>query len=198
MRILRAADRVATPWKNGGGLTSEVAVFPTGSSFETFDWRVSIAEIRQRGPFSRFEGVERRLAVISGQLALAVGSRWARYVSSATSPITLAGEDAAYGSPIAGFVTDLNLMVRRARFRATMERRELNGAKTLEAVATTSLIVALDPLTLTFGNEAVVLGKLDAATLEEPRAVFTVAPQSAAAELFWIELNQEAGRGTRS
>ncbi|MDB5497193.1 MAG: HutD, partial [Phenylobacterium sp.] len=31
LRVLAAADRQAVPWKNGGGVTREIAAYPTGS-----------------------------------------------------------------------------------------------------------------------------------------------------------------------
>ena len=70
--ILRARERVAVPWKNGGGVTRTVAVHPPGSDLKTFDWRVSIAEVRSSGPFSVFSGVERHMAVLSGRLSLSI------------------------------------------------------------------------------------------------------------------------------
>ena len=53
--LLSAARRAAVPWKNGGGVTREVAAHPAGASLEDFDWRVSTAEVRAAGPFSGFE-----------------------------------------------------------------------------------------------------------------------------------------------
>ncbi len=44
MRLLAATDRIARPWKNGGGVTFDVLSFPEGSTLETFAWRISIAE----------------------------------------------------------------------------------------------------------------------------------------------------------
>ena len=72
MRLLPAADRVPVPWKNGGGVTREVAAFPDGAGFDDFLWRISMAEVRADGPFSVFPGVDRVLAVLEGRLRLAV------------------------------------------------------------------------------------------------------------------------------
>lgn len=56
-----------TRWKNGGGWTTEVAVEPVDAYLSTgFDWRISIAEIEQDGPFSRFPGIERDLFLLGG------------------------------------------------------------------------------------------------------------------------------------
>jgi len=45
IKLLKAADRAAIPWKNGGGVTRDVIVSPAGATLENFDWRISIAEI---------------------------------------------------------------------------------------------------------------------------------------------------------
>ncbi len=37
------------PWKNGGGVTTEICVSPPSGAF---DWRVSIATVNADGPFS--------------------------------------------------------------------------------------------------------------------------------------------------
>jgi environmental stress-induced protein Ves len=59
MRLLRAGERQALPWKNGGGVTREVIAHPPGSDLRHFDWRVSIAEIQGAGAFSSFPGTSR-------------------------------------------------------------------------------------------------------------------------------------------
>jgi len=61
--LIRGADLVASPWKNGGGVTREVAAFPEGAALDAFVWRVSVADVAQAGPFSRFAGIDRTLAV---------------------------------------------------------------------------------------------------------------------------------------
>ena len=52
VRVLRAADRRAVPWKNGGGVTREIAVSPEGAGTDDFDWRISLADVGADGPFS--------------------------------------------------------------------------------------------------------------------------------------------------
>ena len=56
----------ATPWKNGGGATRELACSPLGADMAHFDWRVSVATIAQSGPFSCFAGVDRIITLLSG------------------------------------------------------------------------------------------------------------------------------------
>ena len=52
-RLLKPADYVRMPWKNGGGQTTEIVVHPAGATLAEFDWRVSIADVDADGPFSQ-------------------------------------------------------------------------------------------------------------------------------------------------
>ncbi|MBJ9881917.1 HutD family protein, partial [Burkholderia cenocepacia] len=76
--LIRAADLVASPWKNGGGVTREIGAFPPGAALDAFAWRVSVADVGTAGPFSRFDGIDRTLVLLSGAgmtLAEAGGTR---------------------------------------------------------------------------------------------------------------------------
>jgi uncharacterized protein len=64
MRIIRFTDLQQTPWKNGGGITREIAIARAG---DTLIWRLSIADVGVDGPFSKFEGLSRILTVIEGR-----------------------------------------------------------------------------------------------------------------------------------
>lgn len=50
-------------WKNGRGTTQEIAV---SHSNEDYDWRMSMADIVESGPFSLFPGMERILVLLTG------------------------------------------------------------------------------------------------------------------------------------
>ncbi|NMM22506.1 MAG: HutD family protein [Phycicoccus sp.] len=73
--IVRFADLPVIPWHNGGGVTREVVasgasgtpVTSGGSDPQDFDWRVSIADVSQPGPFSAFPGVDRVLTLVEGE-----------------------------------------------------------------------------------------------------------------------------------
>ncbi|HYL03522.1 MAG TPA: HutD family protein [Steroidobacteraceae bacterium] len=160
--VLRAAQRVAVPWKNGGGLTREVAVEPAGSDLERFDWRVSIAEIHAPGPFSRFPGIERRMAALAGMLTVSIAGQPPVCLSPATPPLAFPGEVAACGEPIGGNVTDLNVMTRRERFTSSLARANVTQSGRFEASAPVTLLLALTQLELRCGADAVGLAPLDA------------------------------------
>ncbi len=61
-RIPRSEFRTA-PWKNGGGVTHEIARLDAGPALV---WRISLAEVGRDGPFSSFPGLMRVLTVIDG------------------------------------------------------------------------------------------------------------------------------------
>lgn len=66
IRLLPAAHRPAQAWRNGGGVTFEVARARHPRRPADFLWRVSIADVAQPGPFSAFGGYQRLIAVIEG------------------------------------------------------------------------------------------------------------------------------------
>ena len=66
MSVLRSGAYDRKPWKNGGGITEDVWLFPEGSSHDDFDIRLSLAEISQDGPFSSFPGIDRTITLVGG------------------------------------------------------------------------------------------------------------------------------------
>jgi len=161
--ILRAADRIATPWKNGGGITREVAVWPPNSNFDDFDWRISIAEVREAGPFSMFEGIDRTMAILSGQLELRLPDRTVS-LDPACEPLAFAGDVSCEAVPLVGPVTDLNVMVRRGRAVGRVARfRDLTTA----AAKSRTILVATVRTALQLGDEEYVLDILDAALIAD-------------------------------
>jgi len=189
--ILRAADRIAVAWKNGGGLTREVAVHPPGSDLDGFDWRVSLAEVRQGqgGPFSVFPGVDRHLAVISGRLELSIAGRDAVTLAPDSLPLVFPGDVPASAAPVHAPVRDLNVMTRRGRWLARLMRRSLAGATTAKLEAPTTLLVALAPLRLRTPHNTATLAALDAARFAADRdTTVTVSIEGDRLEFWLIEL----------
>ncbi|HVV66414.1 MAG TPA: HutD family protein [Rhizomicrobium sp.] len=164
MKRLPAAERRAVPWKNGGGTTRVVAVHPKTAGLEDFDWRVSIAEIEKPGPFSRFEGIDRALLVLSGRLRLDFEDRSIE-IGPQSAPLLFAGEERCGGAPLGGRSMDLNVMTRRGRASARLERV---ASGPIAAQQGPALFLATAPSTLQGPREALALDRHDAAMLEEP------------------------------
>lgn len=135
-QLHRLSDAVASPWRNGGGVTRELLAWPAGGA----DWtcRISVAEVAGSGPFSRFEGVRRWFAVLSGNgvsLRLPDGEH---RLTAASAPLEFDGAVAVDCTLLDGPTQDLNLMVRRDRAGGRMQRlagRQQFGARSAKVLA---------------------------------------------------------------
>jgi uncharacterized protein len=157
MRILRAVDRLAIAWKNGGGVTREVASFPPNAGLENFDWRISIADVRDAGPFSHFDHIDRNLTVISGRLEICFGADERKVILEPGMSLAFAGEAPIEGAPVDGPVRDLNIMVRRGAWRARVAHQHSDvpdqGERIGIAMSPSTGLDSLDALVLDEGEK---------------------------------------------
>ncbi|MFC9294257.1 HutD family protein [Streptomyces sp. NPDC057011] len=169
LRILRAADRAAGEWKNGGGATREIAVFPEGAGMDDFHWRASLAEVAADGPFSAFPGIDRTLTLAEGAgMDLTVGGV-RRLVDERFAPQDFAGDEPTGCRLLSGPVVNFNVMYRRGA--AEVETAVVRGRITLAAEPReTLLVVALgSPAELDAApGPAVALGPYDAVLATGP------------------------------
>ena len=187
LEVLRAAERIPVPWKNGGGLTREVAVHPPGSDLAGFDWRVSIAEIRTAGAFSAFPGIDRRMVIVSGRLSLAIEGRSAVTLTPESEAVEFPGDVAVFAEPLGAAVTDLNVMTRRSHRAARLMRRYAREPAALESRSDTTLLVALGDLAVHRDGVEIPLSRLDA--LRFGRGVrCTITARSGSAAFHLIEI----------
>lgn len=168
-RVIRNEDLVRVPWKNGGGTTAEVAAFPEGADFETFGWRVSMADVASDGPFSVFPGIDRTLILVEGG-GIELDVEGVAYRLDATAPkLSFSGDDRTGGRLLSGPIRDLNVMTRRGEFRHRTRFVE-SGVALLSDETATAFLVALDgPFDVTLGPAIHSLGPLDALVLEATR-----------------------------
>ncbi|MBZ9602496.1 HutD/Ves family protein [Phyllobacterium chamaecytisi] len=165
MKILRASDHRQMPWKNGGGVTTEIAVAPPLASVADFDWRISMATVAADGPFSRFDGIDRTLTVLSGEgLELAIESAPLVRLSPASKPYPFPGDATASAKLIAGPVTDFNVMTRRGRWTHSVDNLSIDGTLLLP-VAADACIIFCRSGQITLG-ESSVLDAHDAALID--------------------------------
>lgn len=102
-------DVPATPWRNGGGVTRELVAWPHPQAWR---WRVSVAEVASNGPFSRFEGVQRWLAILDGAGVRLSFETGAVELTGHSAPLNFDGADPVDCELLGGSVRDLNLMLR--------------------------------------------------------------------------------------
>lgn len=127
MRKWTSQDYTSMPWKNGGGSTTELAVFPQGASLDDFVWRLSTAQVSAPGPFSHFAQIDRTLAILSGDgLILHQHDGGQERASVAlhqdSQPYRFAGDVPVHAELCGGPVVDLNLMTRRDVCQHFMQR----------------------------------------------------------------------------
>lgn len=170
-RLLPAADRLAKPWKNGGGTTSDLVVFPPGAGLDDFGWRLSIAEVAEAGPFSQFPGVDRLLSILEGDLELAVAGDAPVRLTREAGAFPFPGDAPAFGRPLGGPVRDLNLMVRRDGWRGRVDRLTMFPAIVSAEGATALLVVASGDARVEAHGEAWDMAAHDALILEPPAEV---------------------------
>jgi environmental stress-induced protein Ves len=168
-RILKTSDYRRMPWKNGGGETVEIAVFPPTADLASFGWRVSMATVASDGPFSVFPGIDRTLAVLQGEgMELDIAGRTPMLLTQASAPLAFPADAATSARLVSGAITDLNIMTRRGQWTHRVERRIVEGQHGLDAEGGVTLFRPLGPLRLDADDRAVELERLDCALLDGP------------------------------
>ncbi|MBZ6074833.1 HutD/Ves family protein [Microvirga puerhi] len=166
VHVIRSTDLTRVPWKNGGGTTAEIAVFPTGAGFETFGWRVSMADVASDGPFSAFPGIDRTLIVMEGNgIELSVDGV-PYLLDGPSTKLSFPGDDPTLGRLLSGPIRDLNIMTRRGQFRHRTRIVEAGTVLLAEDTQATFIVVLDPPLDVTVNGEVHALGRLDTLMLQ--------------------------------
>ncbi|MCM2417472.1 HutD family protein [Streptomyces sp. RKAG293] len=141
-RILRAGDRVPTPWSNGGGVTREITVDPAHAGLADFGWRVSLADVVEDGPYSALPDVDRIITVVDGPGMVLTIDGAAHPPIRPLRPFAFPGAAATDCRLTGGPIVNLNVMTRRGQAAATVGI--VDGAHTAEVPVNGSvLLVAL-------------------------------------------------------
>ncbi|WP_191287043.1 HutD/Ves family protein [Aliiroseovarius zhejiangensis] len=111
MQIIRQCDLVETPWKNGGGITRNIAEErDAGGPL----WRLSMADVDGDGAFSSFPGLTRILTVIKGDGMVLHGPDGDMQADYA-QPVRFDGGAPVRATLTQGPIRDFNLMFDTAR-----------------------------------------------------------------------------------
>lgn len=113
------------PWKNGKGVTTELAININGT-LTNFDWRLSIAEVAEDGLFSDFSGYLRNLILIEGNginlhhSSDSLELRTDRLLNL-LDYATFDGGFQTFGELRDGAIQDFNLMTREGKYKCSVE-----------------------------------------------------------------------------
>ena len=132
MQLSRIAQATPVRWKNGGGVTRDLLLWPPGAGVDNWQLRISVAEVVRSGPFSAYPGVARWFSVLQGDgVVLTLNGQTQTQTQAPTQTHTLTADSpplhfdgaAAPGCTLLGGPTlDLNLMARQDAGRAEMAR----------------------------------------------------------------------------
>jgi uncharacterized protein len=122
VKLIHLDELPTMPWKNGGGVTRELACFPANASINDFIWRVSIAEIAHSGPFSNFSGVDRIITLLDGDgMHLEFSNGHVHELTTPLVPYFFNGEDRLYARLVGTPCQDINLMLRHGAAAGKVE-----------------------------------------------------------------------------
>jgi hypothetical protein len=147
LQIIRRASFKALPWKNGGGVTHEALRVPKNG--DPFEWRVSVAQIENSGPFSDFAGYRRKMVLLRGPgIELKFGDGQQHALRQVGDMAEFDGALSTHGNLLGAPCMDLNLMVandRQVKARVERIRGPVDvGASELETTLIFSIESALE------------------------------------------------------
>lgn len=147
-RLIRFADCLPVPWKNGAGTTRELWAKRDAGGDALI--RISVAEIRGKQGFSSFPGIDRVILQLDGPpMVLTIDGT--RHPLRPLTPLAFAGEaDVFCDADDAEAAHDLNLMCRRGSYVPTMERIAIQPGQPQDfgSGGEVTAILALAPCTL--------------------------------------------------
>lgn len=119
MEIFKKSDFKVMPWKNGGGITTEIFRMPSLDN-HSFLFRLSRAEVSTSGPFSIFPNVDRVLLLIDGPGFHLTGTDRKIKLNKKLDLLHFQGEEALSCDLLDGPCTDFNVMTDRSFANSTI------------------------------------------------------------------------------
>jgi uncharacterized protein len=161
LRVINYADYRETPWKNGGGVTHEIA--RSDENGEP-DWRISLATIDRDGPFSDFTGYDRTIVPLDGAgFELSFDDGRVAVLDRTGEPFRFAGEKKVQCRLLDGRSRDLNAMTLRARWQHDVTAVALSQSATAYDAPAESFLFFIGAATV--ARENATLDLADGSTL---------------------------------
>ena len=185
-QVVRLEDVFATPWRNGGGVTRELAAWPQAADWT---WRMSVAEVGQSGAFSTFDGVDRWFAVLAGSGVQLMVNKKPHRLTALDAPFFFDGAANTDCQLTDGATQDFNLMVQRGHASAHMERISGSLDTAVDGACNASKIIAMYAInactTAIFNGETLHLPATSLAwrAVDQPAAVRIISSNA-----LWMEI----------
>ena len=153
-------------WKNGQGITREVCRFPDS---EQYDWRISVATIRDDGAFSRFSGYLRNISVLEGEgMFLTLDGKRSALIAPFQAT-DFNGDSNVFCEVVGGPLLDFNVIYRGDTTRATV--RWMRSGEWQHPQGTLLIFNAGHTLDVTVNGERHTLQHYDSLWLDSPAAI---------------------------
>ena len=164
LRLIRQNELVEGPWRNGMGVSWEIASHREPDAKE-FSWRFAKARIDRNVPFSIYPGIDRVFMQISGNgLDLEFEGGQVLQVHESNVPHVFPCDIALNCKLLDGPCFDLNLFTARGTYEAQASVLKLNGMETLDLTGFEAVFFVLEGKAVLSGQGgAVSLNKGDAA-----------------------------------
>ena len=133
LKIIEKHKFVSTPWKNGKGKTTELAI-NSGGNLTDFDWRLSMAEVTEPCLFSDFAGYQRNLILIAGQqLQLCHDDQHIDHLTKVLDYAAFSGNCSTYARLPSGPIVDFNIITNAQKYSVAVTtsaiQRQVNIAE---------------------------------------------------------------------
>lgn len=129
-KIIHSHDFITMPWKNGGGTTREIFRHP---QIGEWNFRISIAQVNDSGPFSIFNGFMRHLILLTGNGMILHSLEETHVMDMPLIPYTFSGELNIEAKLIAGPNTDFNVFWNKDLYHCDIEIAKTDITKMISA-----------------------------------------------------------------
>ncbi|MCB2089863.1 MAG: HutD family protein [Alphaproteobacteria bacterium] len=177
---LKKQNYILMPWKNGQGMTRELAMVPHSPKRDDspFLWRISIAAVTDDGPFSVFPNIDRHLMLIEGNgITLDGGEQGMGMLFEDLQVYSFPGDIEVSGKLADGPIRDFNVMVDRRYAKADLTGFYLNVPEKLSLRADVHFIHLLEgssPVVFDLDGSLTVMSGGDSLKIENEKGLATI------------------------
>lgn len=170
------------PWKNGAGITREIAAGPEGAGAGDFDWRFSLAEVERDAPFSAFPGIDRCIVLLrgAGMRLRSHSGELDHRLDQPLAPFHFSGDTPLSATLVGGPCSDFNVMTRRGAWASEVTARHHRFEP---ADADVTLLLCSEGEWLVGGASTQSFGPMQALLWRGPSPRISVSPHAAGALL---------------